>query len=267
MRGGTKVFFEGALGAEEIRPAAAEGIKAGGKESLLFNRFSCKYYFPSDLVRRNGGAVHPLREEDGYFESLGSNRDGEPEWAGTLPPCRRWIHSKTGSREVTFPQEAVGRPLAYSSLAHAYIFQRFNYKVVAGATNRVYLLAPNQDAARVLDIPGTPYWSNLYSLTIARPGLVATSSLPARSSRAKWDPGPAGLYLFRGAPVDEFVRYGDPAARAENDFVAEKLVPGLVDAVSVASPNGCKVAAVIDPWDGEDRKIRLLVVDFCNVGS
>ena len=266
---GKKIVLEGPFGEEQERlPTPARVASDGNQEAPRINPYTCREYFFSDLPRANGGLTSPLRDEDGFFERLGSNIRGEPQWEGPLPPFKRWIHFKNRSREVEFPQETMTPPLAYSNLIGAYLFQKLNSTIQSGLANRIYLLPAGASVARVLDIPGTPYWNNLHSITITREGLVAMSSEPSRDSRVKWNPGPAGIYLINGAAVDEFLaRNGSraigPRGRA---FVFEQIESGLIEQMSAASPNGCKVVAVVDPWNKENRSIRLEAIDFCSKG-
>jgi hypothetical protein len=82
----------------------------------------------------------------------------------------------------------------------------------------------------------------------------------------EWDPGPAGVYLFYGAPIAEFLGKRFPAQTGNHalPFISyERITRGIVEAMSAASPNGCRIAVVTDPWDQENRRFRFDVVDFC----
>jgi hypothetical protein len=265
-RNGEMVVFEGLFGQERPRAPTPRRVGKDGKPvGPLLNRFTCREYWFAELPRLNGGRSFPLRDEDGVFERLGSDRDGKPRWEGSLPPFRRWIHKENASIEIGFPQESIGVPLAYSPLAGGYLFSRIEGNIGKGITNRLYFLATPGYSVRVLDILGNQNWGLLSHYTVTRRGLLGVSHVSSPRS-AKWDPGPAGIYLFYGAPIVEFL--GDRfAARTGNHEVAfisyERITPGFVEEMSAASPDGCRVAMVTDPGDQENSRFRFAVVDFC----
>jgi hypothetical protein len=268
-RGDQKVVREGAFGQERERLATAPRVDEGGRRvHPELNEFTCNEYWYSDFPRPNGGRVFPLRDEHGLFERIGSGRDGKPRWEGSLPPLKRWVHVNGASREIPLPQETIGPPLSYSPLALGYVFARQENRIERGIANRFYLWIPKTNTVRILDLLGSKNWSALYYPTITRVGFVAKSSTPVANPRAKWDPGPAGLYLFTGSIVDTFigVAHDVPGPAGNRPLAVEQIVSGLVDEISEVSPDGCKIAVVIDPWDREDRFFRFDVIDFCTRG-
>jgi hypothetical protein len=265
-RNGETVVFEGLFGQERPRaPTPPRVGKDGQPVGPFLNRFTCTEYWFAELGRPNGGRSFPLRVEDGTFERLGSDHNGKPRWEGSLPPFRRWIHKENASIEIGFPQESIGVPLSYSSIAGGYLFSRMEGNIGKGITNRLYILETPAYSVRFLDILGNQNWGVLSHYTVTRRGLLGVSHVASARS-AKWDPGPAGVYLFYGAPIVEFL--GDRfAAQAGNHLLSfisyERITRGIVEEMSAASPDGCRVAVVTDPWDQENRRFRFEVVDFC----
>jgi hypothetical protein len=64
--------------------------------------------------------------------------------------------------------------------------------------------------------------------------------------RADWDVGKAGLYFH------------------STKTGTRRLIVGVIYALSV-NPDGCQVAAFVDPWNGRGRKSRLVAIDLCKV--
>jgi hypothetical protein len=265
-RGEQKIIREGPFGQEQERAATTPRIAEGGRETYPdFNEYACREYRYSDLPRPNGGRVFPLRDEHGLFERIGSDRDGKPRWEGSSPPFTRWVHVNGNSKEIPLPQEIIDPPLGYFSVAGGYLFKRQEGRIGRGVPNRFYLWFPKTNTVRALDLLGSKNWDGLYYPNITRVGFVAVSSAPVANPRTKWDPGPAGLYLFSGPVVDDFI--GLPAASvATTPLAIEQIASGLVDEISGVSPDGCKIAVVIDPWNREDRVFRFEVIDFCSRG-
>lgn len=269
-RDGEKVVFEGPLGQEQ--PRTATPLRTGSDRQPVYplvNPFTCKEYWFAELPRFNRGRSFPLRHEDGVFERLGSDIKGAPQWEGPLPPFKRWIHKENGSIEIAFPQERISHPLAYSSIAGGYLFRRVQGRIERGVTNRLYFLETPRYLVRDLDILGNQNWAILENYTITSRGILGVSNVPS-PPKVKWDPGPAGMYLFYGAPIKDFLGKKF-AAQNTNDalpFISyERITRGIVQEMSAASPNGCRVAVVTDPWDQENRRFRLEVIDFCDSGK
>ena len=265
-RHGEMVVFEGLFGQERPRAPTPPRVGKDGKPvGPLLNRFTCREYWFAELPRFNRGRSFPLRQEDGVFERLGSDHKGMPQWEGSLPPFKRWIHNESGSIEIAFPQELISHPLGYSSIVGGYLFRQDQGTIGKGVRNRLYILETPGYSVRSLDILGNQNWGFLSHLTVTVRGLVGVSTVPSPRN-VKWDPGPAGVYLFYGAPIVEFLGKGFSAQAANHalPFVSyERITRGIVEETSAASPDGCRVAVVTDPWDQENRRFRLEVVDFC----
>lgn len=271
-RGERKMVFEGIFGEEREREATPVRInKDGSRIAPALNRFSCKEYWSIEVPRPYGGSALPLRDEHGVFERAGSNAKGDIVKGGWLPPFKWWIHFGGDSREIPLPQENISHPLAYSPLAGGYLLRREENRLARGIANRFYLWLPKTNKVRVLDVLGSQNWTALFQPSVTRLGLVAISATPTKDPRAKWDPGPAGIYLFNGSPVEDFIGQQsteeDKSGIQRRPFGVEQIVSGLIDEMSGVSPDGCKIAAVIDPWDGERRRFRLEVIDFCGKGK
>jgi hypothetical protein len=188
-----------------------------------------------------------------------------PQWEGSLPPFKRWIHNESGSIEIAFPQELISSPLGYSSIVGGYLFKRDQGTIGKGVGNRLYILETPGYKVRSLDILGNQNWGILSHLTVTVQGLLGVSTIPSPRN-VEWDPGPAGVYLFYGAPIAEFLGKRFPAQTGNHalPFISyERITRGIVEAMSAASPNGCRIAVVTDPWDQENRRFRFDVVDFC----
>jgi hypothetical protein len=266
-RDGETVVFEGPFGQEQ--PRTATPLRTGSDRQPVYplvNPFTCREYWFAELPRHNGGRSFPLRAEDGVYERLGSDHNGKPRWEGSLPPFRRWINKENASIEIGFPQEPIGVPLSYSSIAGGYVFARMEGNIGKGITNRLYFLETPAYSVRFLDILGNQNWGVLSHYTVTRRGLLGVSHVPS-ARNAKWDPGPAGMYLFYGAPIVEFLgdRFAAQTGSHPLAFISyERITRGIVEEMSAASPDGCRVAVVTDPWDQENRRFRFEVVDFCN---
>jgi hypothetical protein len=265
-RNGETVVFEGLFGQERPRAPTPTRIgKDGQPFGPLLNRFTCREYWFAELPRLHRGRSFPLRHEDGVFERIGSDIKGAPEWEGPLPPFKRWIHKENGSTEIAFPQERISQPLAYSSIAGGYLFSRVQGRIERGVTNRIYFLETPSYLVRYLDILGNQNWAILGNYTVTSRGVLGVSNVPSPPN-VKWDPGPAGMYLFYGAPIADFLGRKFAAQNANDalPFISyERITRGIVEVMSAASPNGCRVVVVTDPWDQENRRFRLEIVDFC----
>jgi hypothetical protein len=263
------VMFEGLFGQERARTPTPRRVgKDGQPFGPLLNRFSCREYWFAELPRFNRGQSFPLRHEDGVFERLGSDINGAPQWEGPLPPFKGWIHKENASTEVALPQERISHPLAYSSIAGGYLFGRVQTRFEKGVPNRLYKLEIPGYSFRSLDILGNQNWSVLSRYTVVRRGLVGVSSVLA-DPKLKWNPGPAGVYLFYGAPVFEFLgkEFAVEKGRDALPFISyERITSGFVVEMSAASPDGCKIAVVTDPSNHENARLWLDVVDFCTIG-
>jgi hypothetical protein len=265
-----QVVFEGAFGKERERAPTPTRTSSDGRQVYpQLNRFTCKEYWFASLPRRNGGLVIPLRDEHGFLERIGSNSLGQFEWEGQLPPFMRWNHQGNTSRVVDLGQDLIGPPITYSHMLRGYVFKRIDTKYRFERINRVYLWLPATNSVRVLDVPGTQQWKDIYDIGATQEGLIVRSTATPAKQRSKWDPGPAGVYLIRGSLIDRFIPEPTNMAQMANrsmrpNMQVERLVRGLMDAMSGVSPDGCRVAYVVDPYDAEVRKTRLEVIDLCS---
>lgn len=262
---GREALFEGEFGHEQEREMTRPRTEGATATYPRLNKFSCKEYWFSEMPRPHEGQVIPLREEDGYLERVASGPARLPTYARWMPPYRRWLVSTGGSTEVVFPEGEIGAPNGYSSLTGGYLFWKDESRLMRGISNTFVLWRPKENVVRTLEVPGSQNWTALHYPRITRVGLVAKSSTAVRDPRVKWDPGPAGIYRFYGAAVDSFLNQ-DPASSllGQPRFGVEQIVSGLIDAISPVSEDGCKLVVVVDPWDQENRQIRLELIDFCS---
>jgi len=168
-REGGRVRLEGALGKER------EVYLSPNKQRQL-NPFTCKLYERSDLPpARHGGAVYPLRTEDGWIERV----------RGGL-----WTRPVNGSEiRLTIPTLLEGsiHPHKFSDFSKQYLYYhayRDVYQTWAFST---------KGTLELLNFPPGPWGRG--SLEPIRDGLVLRSR--SINVHKQWAPGNAGLYVHR----------------------------------------------------------------------
>ena len=168
-REGERVRLEGALGKER------EVYLSPNKQREL-NPFTCKLYERSDLPpARHGGAVYPLRTEDGWIERV----------RGAL-----WTRPIDGPAiRLTIPTLLEGsiHPHKFSDFSKQYLYYhtyRDVYQTWAFST---------KGALELLNFPPGPWGRG--SVEPIRDGLVLRSR--NINVHKQWAPGNAGLYLHR----------------------------------------------------------------------
>jgi hypothetical protein len=262
------VIYEGPFGQERARTPTPPRIATDGQQiSPQVNPFTCREYWFTDLPRPNKGRSFPLKEADGLLEDLGWNPTAEqPSDNALSPPFRRWLHFDNRSIELSFPQERISSP-TFSKFLDAYVFIRPDDRIDFGKSNRWYVLFRKDWEVISTEIPGSLHWKQLHNIAVTRAGIVAESTATSQP-RVPYDPGPSGLYLFFGPVIDGLARRGFGNAPRYDPLGPgihyERINKGLVDSMSSASPDGCKVVNVIDPWHTEKRQLRLEAVDFCS---
>jgi hypothetical protein len=105
----------------------------------------------------------------------------------------------------------------------------------------------------MLDIPASADWWGLEHPVVTREGLVLNNSKPNH----------AGIYLFRGNEVEKFLGRSLPGAPATRSIDAQQIVSGARHAMSDVSPDGCRIATVVDLQDKNGEVRGLELVDFC----
>jgi hypothetical protein len=268
-RNGSKVTIEGLFGEERERPATPPRTDTNGRAiSRGFNRFACKEYWYADVLRPNGGRAILLRDEHGIYERVGLNAKGEPDTRRSSPPFKWWRHLAGNAIEIPFPQENINDPLGYSNLTNGYLFQHRQDRQQEGMRSVFFLWVPNTNTVRRLDVLGNENWTALSDPRITRAGLIVKNPTPPKRPRDEWDPGPSGIYLFTGSPVDEFIdssiAYDRGSQRRDRPFIVEQLISGPILEISQVSPDGCKVAVVTDPLGKRDRIFRFETIDLCS---
>jgi hypothetical protein len=131
----------------------------------------------------------------------------------------------------------------FSRFANSYVLRRDTPAVRAGMTNVVWLLALDGTVTTV-SLPMGP-WVVGYHYLPTRAGMFFSSD--RAGSFALKDAGHAGGYLLNGVSV-------------------RRLFAGMVRAVDVA-PDGCRIAAVIDPWIRPAITTKLHVLNICDEGA
>jgi hypothetical protein len=256
-RDGKLVLLQGRFGEEkEFEPERQP--RPDEKDPVShFNRFTCKVQRFPNLLGPNKGFITPLRDEHGILE----DNKAYAVIRATEPP-RRWLHKPDGSSlELPIHDDFVGGPW-YSQHLGVYSLRRRDSLISRGMVNKAYLLFPDSGQVNALEIPGNRAWASLSSLIPVKAGLIGISS--EINVRTEWDPGDAGLYLFYGATVEAFL--SRKVAQPAPSIQVERLSRGSVRDVDV-SPDGCKVAIHVDPWDRENRKAYLRMVDICTKGG
>jgi hypothetical protein len=269
-RNGKKVTFEGVFGQESQQAQPAPRIADNGQPLPRgFDRLGCKEYWYADVPRPHGGSATPLRPEHGILERTGSGPEGKSANPKSKP-FKWWNHLGDKSVEIPFPQEWVSGPTVYSNLVPGYLFWRQVNRLERGVINRFYLWVPRSNTVRMFDVVGSENWTALYLPRVTKAGLVAMSNAIKKNRRGDYDLGPQGVYVFSGAPVEEFISGAAVDAShstANRPLSVQQLVSGLIHEVSQVSPDGCRIVVVVDPWDKEDRHLRFEAMDFCQKGS
>ena len=215
-RGGQQVYLEGLFGKE--KPTVPLPSQSRDRQ---VNRFTCMSYDRSSLPRPLiGGGIEPLRPEHGWLE-----HSGNASWLRPNDKTLIRLEHETQPIKQVFPQK-------YSAVSGNYLFwQPFRDKTwLIEPTGRMVLQAPPAEDIGKGRI---------------EPAAGGASLLRARgiNTRAAWDPGTSGLYVYKSGP-------------------AERIFRGIVDAMSV-HPHGCLVAVILDPWDREGREPQLKAVNIC----
>ena len=218
-RDGTSRFMSGRFG-EEVEQSVEQRV---GKSKTHFNRFTCEHYQADALpAPRFGGAVYPLRRQDGWIERV---RGGG------------WIITAGASpKKLVVPSLSEGSiyPHKYSNYRKAYLFFHSNRSM-----SETWAFSPSGQI-QMLRFPDGPWGSG--HVEEVRDGLVLRSKKVGE--KTLWDPGHAGLYLSR--PTRS----------------TQKILSGNVFAMAV-SADGCRIAALTDPWNAPERKHRLFAIDLC----
>ena len=172
----------------------------------------------------------------------------EPTIGGGLEPLRpehgwiehtgksTWLRAPDGTlTQLSYEGKPIGtvRPQKYSHYAGGYVFWQ--------SSQLTWLIQPNGMVLKQPRPSGSPNEGRLEPAAEGKT-LLRSSQLNVREA---WDPGKAGLYLY------------DVAAKS-----SERLLVGIVRAMQVHS-DGCLVAAIVDPWDREDREQHLKVINLC----
>jgi hypothetical protein len=188
-----------------------------------FNRFTCKLYQRASLPPAKFGGAM-------YPLRLAS---------GVLEaiPGGAWVYDDTGSARYlnisTLGPLSI-YPHKYSRYAGKYLFYH-SY----GQISETWAFSTDGSLDLLAYPPGP--WGRGQAEPV-RGGLLFRSQRV--SGQASWDPGYAGLYIH------------------SPDAGTTKLISGVPYAVNVA-PDGCMLAAFIDPWNRPNRKHRLIAIDLC----
>lgn len=212
-----QVRLEGPLGHEKALVPIGNEVR-----DRLVNRFTCRSYEKSSLPKLVvGGGIEPLRPDHGWIEQTGS---------------ATWFRSAGGLLTLlTHEGRSMGpvRPRKYSSVSGKYVFWR-------PSDNKTWLIR-GDGSTELLPHPLGPIHKGSLEPMSSDALLLRSTEI---NTRANWDPGLSGLYMYQ--PSTE----------------PKRLIPGLMHAVQVQS-KGCLAAVIVDPWNRKGREYELKAVDVC----
>jgi hypothetical protein len=187
------------------------------------NPFTCKSYERSSIPRPIKGGGIDPLREDHGWIEHAANTS----WLRTVDG--KFIQLRPSDQDISLVQ-----PQKYSASAQKYVFWR-------ASQNITWLVDPNGTLQREPPPSGTPSEGRLEPAGQGKTLLRSTRL----NVRADWDPGQAGLYVYTA-----------------DSKAPERLLVGLIGAMQVHR-GGCKVAAIVDPWDRDGRVRQLKAVNIC----
>jgi hypothetical protein len=133
--------------------------------------------------------------------------------------------------------------MTYSEHTGAYVIERSELTRKDPPTvpsGKAWLLFPTGKVSEA-EMPAGPWLRATWGYAPTRKGWIVSSRATGRKSN--FDPGDAGIYLVNGN-------------------VAERLIVGFPGTPAV-SPDGCRMAAIVDPLTGPGLRATLRIVDVC----
>jgi len=233
---GKRYVREGMFGGETRR----EWVPPAPLSKIERNQFTCKDIDLSAADKVYPGFLFiPLRDGDGYF---GWQRRQASAEAANSPLF--FLPTGKGSNPIALSiQASQKRRITYSAYKGAYVIERSELARKdsdSAPGGRAWLLFPTGKTAEI-QIPDGPWLRATWGYAPTRKGWVLSSRATGR--RSDFDVGDAGIYLVNGN-------------------VAQRLIVGFPGAPAV-SPDGCKVAATINPLTGPGLNATLRIIDFC----
>jgi len=233
-KNGKRHIREGKLGAEIERewnpPAPGSKIDR--------NEITCRSFDFSKADKVYPGFLFiPLREKDGYYgwqkkESI-VERINSPMF---------YLPAGKGKKPIALPIRGEERDrISYSEYLGAYVIEYTPSQRKEDSVGKVRILYTDGKVTESI-IPAGPWLHGSMAYVPAKAGIVMSSRATGRKSN--FDPGHAGIYLVRGSEI-------------------ERLISGFPSRPAV-SPDGCKIAAVVDPLSGPGLKATLRIINLCN---
>jgi hypothetical protein len=238
LKNGARYIREGKLGAEAER----QWVPSAPGSKIDRNDITCK-----DLDFGAAGNVYPgflfipLRSGDGYYGWKRTDSSAEESLMYFLPAGAK-------KKPIALPIKAgEKRRISYSEHRAAYVIERSELskrdkdKVPGG---KVWLLFPSGKVSEV-QIPDGPWLRATWGYAPTRKGWVVASRATGRKSN--FDAGDAGIYLV-------------------SDKKAERLITGF-PGIPAVSPDGCRIASVVNPLTGPGLRATLRVINLCKQGE
>lgn len=233
-RNGKRYIREGKLGTEIERewnpPAPGSKIDR--------NELTCKDFdFSTADKIYQGFLLIPLRDGDGYYGWQKKESSVEADKAPMF-----YLPAGKGKKPVTLPIGGGERDrVSYSQYLGAYVIEYTPSQRNENTTGKLRILYTSGKVDEIT-IPAGPWMHGSMAYMPAKAGIMMSSR--ALGLRSEFDLGHAGIYLVNGTKV-------------------QRLVSGLPGRPFAVSPDGCKVAAVINPHEGPGLKATLQVINLC----
>lgn len=236
-KNGKRYIREGKLGAEIEREwnPPAPGTK------IDRNEFTCKDFDLSTTDKVYPGFYFiPLRKGDGYYgwqkkESI-VERINSPMF---------YLPAGKGKKPIALPIGGEERDrISYSEYLGGYVIEYTPSQRKEDSVGKVRVLYTSGKVVESI-IPAGPWLRGSMGYVPAKTGVVMSSSASGR--RSNFDPGHAGIYLV-------------------HDNKVEQLVSGFPSRPAV-SPDGCKIAAVVNPLTGPGLKATIRIINLCRQGE
>ena len=235
-RNGRRHIREGKLGSEIER----EWDPSSPRRKIERNPFTCQ---DMDLTKADevykGFLFLPLRRGDGYY---GWKKTKSAAEADASPMY--FLRQGGGEKPAALPfTDVEKRRITYSEYEGAYVVERSeltrrNADTAPGG--KAWLVFPTGKVTDV-QIKDGPWLRATWGYAPTRKGWVIASRSTGRRSQS--GPGDAGIYLL-------------------SEGSSERLIAGFPSAPAL-SPDGCRIAAIVNPLTGPGLKATLRVVNLC----
>ena len=233
-RAGERYIREGMLGAEVNRKPTES--RPGRKIQL--NELTCKEF---DLAAADkvypGFWFVPLREKEGYY---GGQKKESFVQASESPMF--YLPNGANRRPIALPIRLGEKDrISYSKYLGAYVIE---YTPSAKNQNTIGRMSVLDTKGKVtgFNIPAGPWMRGSVGYAPSKKGVIISSTALGRRSRH--DPGDAGIYLVAGNSV-------------------KRLLTGFPGRPVAPSPDGCKIAAIVDSYTAPETRATLRIIDIC----